>query len=123
MKLRCYTSFKTSIYCALFHNFQSTVQVGLVIRGLFICKFVYLRLIKIQYLLYFGFANSQFFDKIRHKNQLKWSFIAIQCSLIIRGFNIGGTLTERISTANYEGRLCDWLGQTNIISKARDTMQ
>ena len=73
--------------------------MALLIHGLFICKFPYSicgcsENTKIQYLRSFCFcslAYLQFFDAI--KITLKVIFLVIECSLVIRGFKIRGTLT------------------------------
>jgi hypothetical protein len=62
------------------------VQVALVIRGLFICKFAYLRFVKVYQnsiytFLAFSFAYLWFLDKFRLIITIKVLFFDIQCLL------------------------------------------
>jgi hypothetical protein len=70
--------------------------VALVIRGLFICEFTYLRFAKIYQNSVFSIRLFTILMKLGTKFDKKRSFLAIQCSLAIRGFNIRGILAERI---------------------------
>jgi hypothetical protein len=84
--------------------YECNVQAALVIRGLFICEIDYSRSIKIHQTSAFEVFPSHIhdFNANMHKNCKKWSFYAIQCSLVIRGFIIRGSY---VSTANYEVNL------------------
>ena len=82
------------------------IQVALGICGLFICEFAYSRLLKVYqnsvfavfWLLFprlfaiFGYNLTQNYTE-SHASE---SHLAIQCSLIIRGFKIRGTFEEII---------------------------
>jgi hypothetical protein len=78
---------------------EKVIQAALVIRGFFICKFDYSGSIKIHQTTGFVVFPSHICDFLMQtciKLYLKWSFYAIQCYLVIRGFIIRGSLTERI---------------------------